>query len=99
MNDMRYTATVNEDGSLTITAFAARGLGYEPGDEVNLALPTDVCAAVCGDSELRITRNCGHCAGADYIAEGDRINIPANLLLEAGLSPGCDSRYCPRRGC
>ena len=30
MNKFRMSATVNEDGTLTIPAFAVRGLGYEP---------------------------------------------------------------------
>ncbi len=92
MNKVYLNATVSDDGSLTIPAFAVRGLGYAPGEDVNLALPTEMCAAVCDDSELLIKRTCGDYddGGNGYTTEGDDINLPAKLLQDSGVPLGSE---------
>ncbi len=92
MNKVYLNATVSDDGSLTLPAFAVRGLGYAPGEDVNLALPTEMCAAVCDDSELLIKRTCGDYddGGDGYTTEGDDINLPAKLLQDSGVPLGSE---------
>ena len=88
MNKVYLSATVNDDGSLTIPSFAARGLGYEPGDEVNLTLPVFQCLCKCEDSELFISRCCGEAECSGYTSDGDDLNIPSSLLCESAI-PVC----------
>jgi hypothetical protein len=83
MSNVYLSATVNKDGSLTIPAFAVRGLGYKKGDEVSLAVPTENCACRCADSELLIARVCDERTG--YTTDGDELSIPAALLQNAGI--------------
>jgi hypothetical protein len=94
-NDMckaYLSAVVNGDGSLTIPAFAVRGMGYAPGDEVGLAIPTETCAAACGGSGLLIRRVCGSFQGGGngYTTEGDEINLPEKLLTGCGVPLGSE---------
>jgi len=90
MGNVYLTVTVNADGTLTIPAFVVRGLGYQPGAEVGLALPTDICPADCEDSELLIRRVCDDYSGEGYINEGDVINIPLELMQAAGIQVGSE---------
>jgi len=88
MSNVYLSATVNPDGSLTIPGFAVRGLGYLPGGEVHLALPTEMCAHACEDSELLIRRVCDDYSGEGYSTEGSEINIPLELLNESDIPAG-----------
>jgi len=88
MSYIYLSAPVKGDGSLTIPSFAVRGLGYKPGADVNLALPTEICDADCEDSELLIKRVCDDYSGEGYTTEGGSINIPLELIRGAGIRPG-----------
>ena len=88
MKSVYLTATVNNDGSLTIPGFAVRGLGYKEGSNINLVLPTDICCADCEDSELLIKRVCDNYNGEGYTNDGDVINIPGSLMKDAGIWVG-----------
>ena len=90
MNTVYLNSTVNPDGSLTIPAFAIRGLGYQPGEDVHLALPTEMCSSDCGDSKLLIRRVCDDYSGEGYSVEGDEINIPWKLLHDADILAGSE---------
>ena len=90
MNKVYLSAAVNEDGTLTIPDFAVRGLGYEPGDQVNLTLPVTEGLCVCEDGELLFSRCCGEAECAGYTSDGDELNIPARYLCEAALPVGSD---------
>lgn len=88
MSNVYLSATVNPDGSLTVPAFAVRGLGYQPGGEVHLALPTEMCDHACEDSELLIRRVCDEYSGEGYATEGSGINIPLERLNGADIPAG-----------
>ena len=90
MSNIYLSATVKSDGSLTIPPFAVRGLGYQPGAAVNLALPADTCCADCKDSELLIKKVCNDYTGEGYTSDGDDINIPLELLRESGIRTGSE---------
>ena len=90
MNKVYLSATVNEDGTLTIPAFAVRGLGYEPGDEVNMTLPVQQCICDCEDNELFLSRCCGEAECSGYTCDGDELNIPPQILCEAGIPVGAN---------
>jgi hypothetical protein len=81
MSKVYINATVSKDGSLTIPAFAARGLGYEPGDEVCLALPTDLRSCDCQESELLVTPVCA----ADEEEVPTRQEAGVSLLCSDGM--------------
>jgi len=88
MNYVHLTATVDKDGSLTIPAFAVRGLGYKPCTTISLALPTETCSADCADSELLIRKVCDNYKGEGYTTEGEEVNIPLELLQVADICAG-----------
>jgi hypothetical protein len=88
MSKVYLSMKINDDGSLTIPAFAARGLGYEPGEEINLTLPVRHCLCDCEDNELFLSRCCGDAECGGYTSDGDELNIPARLLCEAGIPAG-----------
>lgn len=88
MNKVYLNIVVHEEGHLVIPAFAVRGLGHRPGDEVNLILPTDCCANDCAESQLLIKCVCGGFSGDGYTTEGDEINLPLQLLDRAGIPAG-----------
>ena len=85
MNNVHLSASVNVDGSLAIPSFAVRGLGYTPGAAVNLVLPIETCSANCTDSELLLRRVCSDYDGEGYTTDGETINIPLELLQDAGI--------------
>jgi bifunctional DNA-binding transcriptional regulator/antitoxin component of YhaV-PrlF toxin-antitoxin module len=88
MNNVYLTAAVNKNGALTIPAFAVRGMGYEPGDKVNINIPLGGCPSKCEDSELLLSRGCG--AADNYTTDGEDVNIPARFLAGAGIAPGSE---------
>jgi hypothetical protein len=90
MSNVYLSAVVNSNGSLTIPAFAARGLGYQPGNEVQLALPTEMCSHCCNDSELLIRRVCDDYSGEGYSIDGMEINIPFKQLNDAKIPMGSE---------
>lgn len=90
MNKIRMNAAVNEDGSLTIPAFAVRGLGYEPEEEVSLTIPTNQYICDCPENELFVGRVCGESACSGYTSDSDDLNIPARLLADASIPMGED---------
>lgn len=90
MNKIYFSTTVNLDGTITIPAFAVRGMGYGPCTDVNVTLPTNQCLCECEDSELFISRCCGEAACMGYTSSGEDLNIPAQLLSDANISIGGD---------
>lgn len=90
MNKINMNAKVNEDGTLTIPAFAARGLGYEPGDQVDITIPTNQYICDCPENELFIGRVCGDASCSGYTSDSDDLNIPARLLADASIPMGED---------
>lgn len=90
MNKVYLNATVSEDGSLTLPAFAVRGLGYEPEEDVNLTLPVHHCLCDCEDNELFLSRCCGEAECSGYRSDSDELNIPAQLMCEAAIPTGTD---------
>lgn len=90
MNNVYFSVCVNEDGSLTIPAFAARGMGYQPGDSVSLAMPVSqpACDTFCCDDELFISRGCTDAICSGYSVEGCGVNIPARLFAVADIPIG-----------
>ncbi len=92
MDKVYLSATVNKDGTLTIPAYAVRGLGFLPGRQVDLALPAELCDCACGGSELHLQRMCGQAEdfGGDYTTEGCAINLPEEMLERAGIPLGSD---------
>ena len=90
MNKIRMSAAVNKDGTLTIPAFATRGLGYEPGDEINLTIPTNQYICDCPENELFLGRVCGEESCSGYTSDSDELNIPARLLADASIPMGQD---------
>lgn len=89
-NNVYVTATVNDDGTMSIPAFAVRGLGYTPGEQVNAAIPVRQCICECEDNELFISRCCPEAECAGYRSDGDDLNIPARLLCDANIAAGTD---------
>ena len=90
VNNAYTSAIVNEEGTITIPAFIARGYGYLPGDEVPLVLPTDCCTQNCEESGLLIKQICGDCDSDGYTTDGDDINIPLWMLGETGIPVGSE---------
>jgi len=90
MSNVYLSAAVNPDRSLTIPAFAVRRLGYLPGDEAHLALPVEICARACDDSELLISRVCDDYSDKGYTTAGAEINIPLKLMTEAAIPAGSE---------
>ena len=90
MSKVYLSATVDSDGALTIPAFAVRGLGYEPGDEVNLTLPVTQAICDCDDNELFLSRCCAEAECGGYTNDGDELNIPARLLCDAMIPAGSE---------
>lgn len=90
MNEMHMKATVNEDGTLTIPAFAVRGLGYEPGNQISIIVPTNQYLCDCPENELFIGRVCGDASCSGYTSDSDDLNIPARLLADASIPMGED---------
>ena len=90
MSKVYLSATVNSDGTLTIPAFAVRGLGYEPGDQVNMTLPVTPTICECDDNELFLSRCCSESECSGYTSDGEELNIPASLLCEAMIPAGSD---------
>lgn len=90
MANVYFSATVGTDGSLTIPAFAMRGLGLEPGDEVGLAVPLDLpaCGFDCACDELFLSRCCADIVCGGYTTEGDTANIPSRLFARADIPIG-----------
>ena len=88
MSKVYFGATVNENGTLTIPAFAVRGLGYVPGDDVNLTLPATPCLCDCEDNELFLSRCCAEAACSGYTSDSDELNIPARMLCEVSIPTG-----------
>ena len=88
MNKVYLSASVNDDGTITIPAFAVRGLGYEPEDNVNLALPVTQTLCDCKDNELFLSRCCGEPECSGYTSDSDELNIPTKLLCEAAIPTG-----------
>lgn len=98
MNKVYLSATVNEDGSLTIPAFAVRGLGYKPEEEINLTLPVKHCLCDCEENELFLSRCCGESECGGYRSDGDELNIPARLLCEAAIPTGSNISVLAAKG-
>lgn len=90
MSKVYLSAAVNGDGSLTVPAFAVRGLGYAPGDQVNMTLPVTQTVCECDDNELFLSRCCAESECGGYRSDGDELNIPARLLCEAMIPVGTD---------
>ena len=90
MSKVYISATVNSDGTITIPVFAARGLGYEPGDEVNMTLPVEQTICDCDDNELFLSRCCSEAECSGYTSDGDELNIPARLLCDAMIPAGSE---------
>lgn len=90
MNKAYFNGQVNSDGTLTIPAFAARGLGYEPGDQVSISIPTNQYICDCPENELFIGRVCGDASCSGYTSDSDDLNIPARLLADASIPMGED---------
>ena len=88
MTNAYITVTVNDNGTLSIPAFAVRGLGYQPGAAVSLALPTEICSAECEASALLIRRVCDDYSGEGYTTENNMINLPLELLEAADIETG-----------
>lgn len=89
MNNVCFSVKVHKDGSLKIPPFAVRGLGYQPGDDVDLALPADqpeceICC--CDDLFIMRRRSDAFCPG--YTVQEDEVNIPLGLFNEAGVPVG-----------
>lgn len=91
MSKIHFTVSANRDGSITIPAFATRGLGYGPGDSVALALPLDPCLCdECEDNELTITRGCEESDEPCYSGDSGRFSIPDRFLSDANIPQGAD---------
>lgn len=90
MNKIHFESQVNADGSITIPAFVARGLGYEPHEGVSMTLPTNQYLCDCSDNALFIGRCCSDFECAGYTSDGDALNIPAKLLSDAEIPMGED---------
>lgn len=90
MSKVYFSIKVAEDGSMTIPAFAARGLGFEPGDEACLNVPLEApdCDGSCGCNGLFLGRCCDSPLCTGYTSDGDTLNIPAAMLAEGGI-PVC----------
>ena len=85
MDNVYFMEKVKEDGSLTIPAFAMRGMGYEPGESVGLVLPVKQpdCGFGCDDDQLFIARGCSDAYCTGYTTEGSDVNIPIKLFGDA----------------
>ena len=90
MNKAYFKGLINSDGTLTIPAFAARGLGYEPGDQVSIAVPTNQYICDCPESKLSIGRVCGDTSCPGCTSNSNDLNIPARLLADASIPAGED---------
>jgi hypothetical protein len=91
MKNVHFQSTVKTDGSFTVPAFAARGLGYLHGERVKISIPTDSCGYGCEDSVLALDRVCNdEDCDQSYTTEGGDINIPIEVFEDAGLPLGGD---------
>lgn len=92
MSKVYFSATVNENGELVVPAFAIRGMGFKPKDEVAISVPVEqpTCGIECGCNELFIGRCCGKSDCCGYTSDGEDVNIPARMLARAGLPVGTD---------
>lgn len=92
MNKVYFLLVTNEDGSLTIPAFAARGLGLFPGDAVTVECPAGpaACDAECDESNLFLGRCCSAAECGGYTCDGSELNVPAKMLADAGIACGAD---------
>ncbi len=90
MDNVNFMLRINEDGSITIPAFAVRGLGYRPGDTVDLAIPIHQpdCDTECCCDELFLSRSCSDTICTGYTAEGNMVNLPPRLFAKAGIPLG-----------
>ncbi len=91
MSNARFTIHVNEDSSITIPAFTARGLGYTPFDEVHLVVPVEQPdCGFRGCNELYLGRHCEEVACTGYTADGSEVNLPPRLFSLSGVSVGAE---------
>ena len=92
MSKVYFSATVNQDGSLTVPAFAMRGMGHSPEDTVHIATPTNIpdCGFECFTDELFIGRCCSDTICSGYTSDGEDVNIPAKLFADAGVPAGSE---------
>jgi len=90
MSKVYISAAVGANGALTIPSFAVRGLGYGPGQEVNMTLPVKQTICDCNESELFLSRCCAESECSGYTSDGIDLNIPAKLLCDAMIPAGSD---------
>ena len=98
MSKVYFSATVNEDGTLVVPAFAVRGMGFKPNEEVAMSVPVEqpVCGLECGCNELFIGRCCGESDCGGYTSDGSEVNIPARMLAKASLPVGTEVHVITR---
>lgn len=85
MEQVFFNETVHPDGTLSLPAFAMRGLGYEPGDEVTVTIPTSQYLCDCLHNQLFIGRICSDTSCLEYTCNGEKLNIPASFLAKAAI--------------
>jgi hypothetical protein len=89
MSKIYLNTAVEKDGSLTIPAFAARGLGYKPGDRVQLTLPVTRAAGgyTSDGAELNIP---ARLLRAAFVPAGSDISVlsASGMLIIAAASGG-----------
>lgn len=88
MSKVYLSTTVNDDGSMNIPNFAVRGLGYKPGDKVNITLPVAQSICECNASELFLSRCCAESECSGYTSDSEELNIPTQLLCDAMVPVG-----------
>jgi bifunctional DNA-binding transcriptional regulator/antitoxin component of YhaV-PrlF toxin-antitoxin module len=94
---MYLRVTADADGRLTLPAFAARSMGFAPGEAARIVLWMDggagsqcAMARVREDGAETVMEPCGKERGGSYTTQGGIINIPVKLLDDAGISARSD---------
>lgn len=92
MSKVYFTLSVKQDGTLTLPAFAARGLGLRPGDTTKIGVPvtTAECEGECDCHELFMAPCCGDTMCSGYATDGADLNIPAWMMASAEIPSGAD---------
>ena len=92
MSKVYFNLTVQPDGTITLPAFGARGLGLKPGDTTKIGIPTTPaeCESECDCHELFLAPCCGDVMCSGYTTDSEDLNIPAWMMAEAGIPGGAD---------
>lgn len=87
MSTIICSTTASMDGSIKIPSTVVRGLGYEPGDKVDIQIPSDYTnpSFLSTEDGLMLVHGTSTLAQNGYGSDSDRLCIPFNMMAQAGI--------------